>query len=80
MSFDRRELKVTPARVRAINARVIADGSPHAGVALKPTPTSPAKVDHGAVDTTLATVGLIETTTLAEAGSNSLVQGGDGGS
>jgi hypothetical protein len=27
ISFDRRELKVTPAPVRAINARVIADGS-----------------------------------------------------
>ncbi|MFL5865381.1 MAG: glycoside hydrolase family 2, partial [Solirubrobacteraceae bacterium] len=27
ISFDRRELKVTPASVRAINARVIADGS-----------------------------------------------------
>ncbi|HEY2654171.1 MAG TPA: hypothetical protein VGI55_00170, partial [Solirubrobacteraceae bacterium] len=27
ITFDRRELKVTPALVRAINARVIANGS-----------------------------------------------------
>ncbi len=42
VSFDRRELKVTPASVQAINARVIADGSQ------VPAPSQPAPTGSGA--------------------------------